>query len=136
MTIIMTQNHGMTVVFRDILTLIGLDRGRKSVTEYYSYSDSETHNSSDDDFRQSRDKRSRRRCKTLFRSLQSIKLLTFTEVGNWDSFLIQIERLADRYQWSELRAKERFLNGLKDKALRFARELRHSDYNKFKLKMT
>lgn len=98
--------------------------------------DSSYSTSSSDDIRETRRKYKRHSRKydksQRRRSPPTPKLPTFNGDGNWDSFIFQFERLADRYKWNERKSRERLLDCLKDKALEFAKEIRSRDYNKVK----
>ena len=109
-----------------------------SASESDSTSDSEASDSSDSERGYRRKYRHKRKHDMYHRrkSPPTPRLPTFNGDGNWDSFIFQFERLVDRYEWSDRKARERLLDCLKDKALEFAKEVRSRDYYKLKKTMT
>ena len=65
------------------------------------------------------------------------KMETFSgdSKSNWDAFIFQFERQAQRHHWSEKTKLCKLLDCLKEKALEYAKELDSRNFTKLKKKM-
>ena len=89
---------------------------------------SSSYDSSSDD-----DRREYHRCR---RSPQPPKLTIFSGGKNWDSFIYQLERVGDRFDWSTRNRAERLVDCLSGEALDYVRELHlENDYRRMKRKL-
>jgi hypothetical protein len=111
----------------------------KSVSDSSDSHDSQSESNSDTDSQSSdsssdKDRKWRKQRK---RSPLKPKMPVFDgdPKSNWDSFIYQFQRIAKRQHWSQRKKASRLLDCLKDKALEYAKELKGSDFKRFKRKL-